>query len=41
MQHRATLLTGLDVVNRVLAAQPREFILDTANGSAPLSLAAA
>ena len=41
VQHRATLLTGLDVVNRVLAVQPRKFILDTANGSAPLSLAAA
>lgn len=31
-QHRAALQTGLNVVHRVLAAQPREFILDTANG---------
>ena len=31
-QHRATLLTGLNVVNRVLSAQPRDFILDTTNG---------
>jgi hypothetical protein len=29
--HRSALQIGLSVVNRVLAAQPREFVLDTTN----------
>jgi hypothetical protein len=32
--HRSALQIGLNVVNRVLAAQPREFVLDTANSGA-------
>lgn len=29
--HRSALQIGLNVVNRVLAAQPRDFVLDSTN----------